>query len=154
RSWTRAAIRDLQRARAARDRGPDGAGADGGRGRGGDPKHAGGADRGHGPGVAALREGRPAMTGGVRVRATGRWRWIAALALVGGVLAQARDAAAEIRRIAVVVGSNHGDGAHAPLRFAEQDAAKLSAVLGELGGLQPGDLVLLRGPTLEDVRAA
>ena len=77
-----------------------------------------------------------------------RWRWQPALFI------HARAASAEIRRIAVVVGSNHGDGGHAPLRFAEQDAAKLSAVLGELGGLLPGDLVLLRGPTLAEVRAA
>jgi uncharacterized caspase-like protein len=84
----------------------------------------------------------------------GAGRLVAALALAAALFIHARTASAEIRRIAVVVGSNHGDGGHAPLRFAEQDATKLSAVLGEIGGLLPGDLVLLRGPTLAEVRAA
>jgi len=88
------------------------------------------------------------------MNARGTVRWLASLAVAAALFTHARAASAEIRRIAVIVGSNHGDGGHAPLRFAEQDAAKLSAVLGELGGLLPDDLVLLRGPTLAEVRAA
>jgi len=76
------------------------------------------------------------------------------LALAAAVFVCARDASAETRRIAVVIGSNHGDSAHPALRFAEQDAAKLSAVLRELGGLAPGDVMLLRGPKLAEARAA
>jgi hypothetical protein len=86
--------------------------------------------------------------------ARGAGRLVASLALAAALFMHARAASAEIRRIAVVVGSNHGDGGHTPLRFAEQDAAKLSAVLGEIGGLLAGDLMLLRGPTLAEVRAA
>ena len=70
------------------------------------------------------------------------------------ITAAAPRARAETRRIAVIVGSNHGDASHAVLRYAEQDAAKLSTVLGELGGLAPADLLLLRGPTVAAVRAA
>ncbi|HET6148865.1 MAG TPA: caspase family protein [Polyangia bacterium] len=66
----------------------------------------------------------------------------------------APPARAEIRRIAIVVGSNQGDASHAALRFAEQDAQKLSAVLGEIGGLASSDLILLRAPRLAEVRAA
>lgn len=73
-----------------------------------------------------------------------------ALALLAG----ASQARAETRRIAVVVGSNRGDASHAPLRFAEQDASKFAAVLTELGGLASPDVLLLRGPTPADVRAA
>jgi hypothetical protein len=75
----------------------------------------------------------------------------AALLLVTGAASAAR---AEIRRIAILVGSNQGDASHAALRFAEQDAQKLSAALGELGGLEPSDLILLRAPRLAEVRGA
>jgi hypothetical protein len=73
-----------------------------------------------------------------------------ALALIAG----ASQAHAETRRIAVVVGSNRGAPSHAPLRFAEQDASKFAAVLAELGGLAQPDILLLRGPTPAEVRAA
>ncbi len=86
--------------------------------------------------------------------ARGLCRALVPLALAAAVFACARDAAAETRRIAVVIGSNHGDSAHPALRFAEQDAAKLSAVLGEIGGLAPADVMLLRGPKVADARAA
>ncbi len=81
-------------------------------------------------------------------------RWSAALAVGLAVAAASAPARAEIRRIAVIVGSNQGDASHAPLRFAEQDAVRMSAVLGELGGLEPDDLTLLRAPTVAAVRAA
>lgn len=74
-----------------------------------------------------------------------------ALALLAGVSAQVR---AETRRIAVVVGSNRGEATHAALRFAEQDAVKFAAVLTELGGLEPSDVLLLRGPSPAEVRGA
>jgi len=73
----------------------------------------------------------------------------ALLVLVVGKVAQA-----ETRRIAVLVGSNRGASSHAALRFAERDAVKLSAVLGELGGLSPEDTLLLLAPKPDDVRAA
>jgi hypothetical protein len=56
--------------------------------------------------------------------------------------------------MAVVVGSNRGDTTRAPLRFAEQDAFKFAAVLTELGGIAPSDVLLLRGPTPIEVRSA
>jgi hypothetical protein len=64
----------------------------------------------------------------------------------------AAQAHAETRRMAVVIGSNRGDSSHAPLRFAEQDAAKLASVLTELGGVAAADVLLLRGPSVADVR--
>jgi hypothetical protein len=88
-----------------------------------------------------------------RVRAVRRASSAAFVAMALSAAA-APSAWAETRRIAVLVGSNVGDAAHAPLRYAEQDAARLAAVLGELGGLAPGDVLLLRAPTPELVRAA
>ena len=76
------------------------------------------------------------------------------LATLGAVVALALPAAAAPRRIAVLIGSNEGSAELRPLRFAEEDAAKLGAVLTELGGVQPADLLLLKGPSLTAVHAA
>ena len=70
------------------------------------------------------------------------------------LLAAATPVRAETLRIAVVVGSNRGDASRAPLRFAEQDAARFASVLTELGGLDPSDVMLLQGPTLAEARVA
>lgn len=66
----------------------------------------------------------------------------------------ARTAAAETRRIAVVVGNNAGSGAQAPLRYAETDAGKVGRVLVELGGVAPADLLLLQGRDQTALKAA
>lgn len=79
-------------------------------------------------------------------------RLVLVLALLMGV--RGRQARAETRRIAVVVGSNRGEATRPALRFAEQDAFKFAAVLSELGGLAPSDVLLLRGPSPVEVRAA
>ncbi len=76
------------------------------------------------------------------------------LGTILATMAASAPARAETRRIAVIVGSNRGDAAHAPLRYAEQDATKMGAVLAELGGLSPEDVLLLRGPTVAAVRGA
>ncbi|MDB4959921.1 MAG: ICE-like protease [Myxococcales bacterium] len=65
-------------------------------------------------------------------------------------LAVCTTAAAETRRVAVVIGNNAGDDTKASLRYAELDADKLARVLVELGGVAPGDLFLLQG---KDLRA-
>jgi hypothetical protein len=54
---------------------------------------------------------------------------------------------ADTRWMAVVVGSNVGDGSQAPLRYAERDAQKMARVLTDLGTVAPEDLVQLAGPT-------
>lgn len=83
-----------------------------------------------------------------------RRRFVPCLILVLVLLAGAfTPVRAETRRIAVIIGSNRGEATHALLRFAEQDATKLAAVLTELGGLTSSDTLLLRGPTAAEVRA-
>ncbi|MDB4955332.1 MAG: ICE-like protease [Myxococcales bacterium] len=57
-------------------------------------------------------------------------------------------AAAETRRVAVVVGNNAGGADETPLHFAETDAGKLARVLAELGGIEPENLYLLQGKGL------
>lgn len=75
-----------------------------------------------------------------------------ALALM--VLAGALPAAAETRRLAIVVGNNAGTGSMPPLRYAENDAGKMARVLAELGEVSPADVLLLQGRGVADVEEA
>jgi hypothetical protein len=54
-------------------------------------------------------------------------------------------AAAQVERFAVVVGNDAGLPSDPALRYAELDAARMAAVLEEVGGVRPENLVLLRG---------
>lgn len=75
-----------------------------------------------------------------------------ALLLALLVLAPALCLAQGPRRLAVLVGANRGHELRAPLRHAARDAEKMSAVLSELGGVSPDDIVLLTdAPTRKDV---
>lgn len=56
-----------------------------------------------------------------------------------------RPAAADTRRVAVVIGHNTGGPTERPLRYAEDDAAKLADVLVELGDVDRSRLFLVRG---------
>jgi hypothetical protein len=66
----------------------------------------------------------------------------------------ATAAHAETRRVAVVVGNNAGNAGQVELRYAEIDAAKVSRVLLELGGVEASDLFLLQGKDLATVEQA
>jgi hypothetical protein len=72
--------------------------------------------------------------------------------LIGAALAA--PAQAETHRLAVVVGNNAGGGTRPALRYAEDDADRMARLLLELGGVAAGDLRLLRGASIEAVRAA
>lgn len=63
----------------------------------------------------------------------------------------AREAAAETRRVAVVVGHNTGGASERPLRYAEDDAGKLADVLVELGDVDRSRLFVVRGRPREAV---
>ncbi len=70
------------------------------------------------------------------------------------LLAWAAPARAEIERFALVVGNDTGQAqsGDAPLRYAETDASRVAAVLQEVGGVRPENLVLLRGQDAGTVR--
>jgi hypothetical protein len=78
-------------------------------------------------------------------------RLLAALALVALF---AGAASGDTHRIAVVVGNNVGGPRMPPLRFAEDDAAKVGRVMVELGGVAAGDLFLVKGGNKAAVEAA
>src|SRR5256886_1329368 len=61
-------------------------------------------------------------------------------------------AAAQVERFAVVVGNDQGQPPDAALLYAEADASRVAAMLQEVGGVRPENLVLLRGQDAGTVR--
>jgi hypothetical protein len=59
---------------------------------------------------------------------------------------------AQLERFAVVVGNDSGQEGDPTLRYAETDASRVAAVLQEVGGVRPENLVLLRGQDAGTVR--
>lgn len=91
------------------------------------------------------------------MRGKRRGGWAAAMAVIAAAIAiaaSASPAAAETRRVAVVVGHNTGGATERPLRYAEEDAAKMADVLVELGEVSPEHLFLVRGRSVEAVMEA
>lgn len=74
------------------------------------------------------------------------------LLLVAACTCSARVGSANVQRFAVIVGNNHGHGGDTALRYAEADAAKVYAVLRELGGFEPANMVLLQGESAFTIR--
>ena len=72
-------------------------------------------------------------------------------ALIALVLLPAA-AAAQVERFAVVVGNDQGQPPDAALLYAEADASRVAAMLQEVGGVRPENLVLLRGQDAGTVR--
>lgn len=56
-------------------------------------------------------------------------------------------------RIALLIGNNRGLSSEDPLRFAEQEAGELAAVLEQVGGFQPEWTYLLLGRDAAAVRS-
>jgi len=56
--------------------------------------------------------------------------------------------------LALIIGTNRGGPGQTELRFAEDDARAVAAVLGTLGGYPPGRVQLLIRPTSKDVAQA
>ncbi len=59
-------------------------------------------------------------------------------------------AAGGVQRFALIAGANHGTSDRPPLQYAVSDAERFARVLGDLGGVSPGDAILLRQPRLKD----
>lgn len=64
------------------------------------------------------------------------------------------NARADTRRLALVIGNNHGAAGRPALRFAERDALRVEKLFVELGGFAPKDVELLQGQSMEAVRSA
>jgi hypothetical protein len=77
-----------------------------------------------------------------------------ACALVAWTLAQAAPSRADTARYAVVIGNDQGAADEPPLHYAESDAQRVAALLGEVGGVPGENLIVLRGRTADDVRRA
>jgi hypothetical protein len=79
-------------------------------------------------------------------------KWLAAL-FVLSLLLSPDSARADVQRFAVLVGNNLGQSDDAPLRYAEADANKVQAVLRDLGGFVPANVVVLRNENANTVRS-
>jgi len=80
-----------------------------------------------------------------------------AVALAGGATWAAGQGAvppAAPPSVAVVIGSNHGGPGQSELRFAEDDARAVVALLTGLGGYRPDQVQLLLRPTLAQAQQA
>jgi Caspase domain len=67
--------------------------------------------------------------------------------------AGARPAWCDVQRFAVIIGNDRGSSDDVPLRYAASDAAKVAAVLRDVGGVQPANLVVLRNESAATVRS-
>ena len=77
-------------------------------------------------------------------------RKICVLFLLGAVAwTSAAEAPVPMRRFAFIAGSNEGGDSLVRLKYAESDARSFAAVLQDLGGVRPQDLVLVSSPTLQ-----
>lgn len=72
---------------------------------------------------------------------------------VGLLLLTVCDAALA-KRYALLIGANRGLASDGVLRYAVDDAQGVADVLTRLGGVAPNDIVLLREPGANEVRAA
>jgi hypothetical protein len=61
-------------------------------------------------------------------------------------------ARADAQRFALIIGNNRGHDTDTPLQYAESDAEKIHAVMRDLGGFDPLDMVLLKGADARTVR--
>jgi hypothetical protein len=76
-------------------------------------------------------------------------RRLSILGLLLGLSAQA----APLRRLAVVVGANHGPSGRATLRYSYSDADQFAAMLTEVGQFAPEDVHVLRDPDPQAILA-
>jgi len=74
--------------------------------------------------------------------------------LAGALALWPAAARSQVARFALVVGNDAGQPPDLALRWAESDAARVAAVLEEVGGVRPENLVLLRGQDAGTVRRA
>ena len=67
-----------------------------------------------------------------------------AIAAINGAAPQGDNA--RINRYVVAVSANYGGQGRPVLRYAESDAKSFAKVLGEMGGVQPGNVILVKEP--------
>jgi hypothetical protein len=82
--------------------------------------------------------------------------WLVALMVTLTVVLPVSVGRADTRpfRAALVVGNNLGDARDEPLRYAENDAERMSSLLVHFGGFADEDTLLLNAQTADDVRRA
>ncbi|HEY1535310.1 MAG TPA: caspase family protein, partial [Polyangiaceae bacterium] len=82
-----------------------------------------------------------------------RLLFVALALLIVGAISPAAGAA-EIRRVALVVGANLAPAGRVPLRYAHEDARRVAEVLIAVGGFNAQDVKLLIDPQPAELLAA
>jgi hypothetical protein len=72
--------------------------------------------------------------------------------VLAAIVLFAATAHADTHKFAIVIGNNRGHDPAETLRYAEQDARKMHAVLTELGGFRKRDTLLLTAADADRVR--
>jgi len=78
--------------------------------------------------------------------------WVGLAALMSSTVASATDG--DLRRFALVLGSNDGGEERVQLRYAGTDAEAFASVMTDVGGIAPVDVQLLLEPGARDVTRA
>ena len=76
---------------------------------------------------------------------------LAALLVAFAILPVPASAAGPLQRYALVIGANAGGGDRPLLRYAVSDAERFARVLVEVGGVAPGDAIVLKQPKLREL---
>ena len=74
------------------------------------------------------------------------------LAATSGSQAATGSAETQINRYVLAVSANNGGKGRPMLRYAESDAKSFVNVLKEMGGVQPQNIVFVKGPSVEKLR--
>lgn len=94
---------------------------------------------------AAVTNANAAMTGaGLNGAEVAGINGITAIAGINGAAPQGDNA--RINRYVVAVSANYGGQGRPVLRYAESDAKSFAKVLGEMGGVQAGNVILVKEP--------
>lgn len=78
--------------------------------------------------------------------------WAASLCGLAALLLAPDIARAQVERYALIAGNDRGEPGEPVLRYAQVDAERMHDVLRELGGFEPGNVVLLKGEDAESLR--
>lgn len=80
--------------------------------------------------------------------------WVVTLCLCSVAPAAVAQQPAALRRFVLSVGANDGGASRVSLRYAHSDARGVASVMGQLGGVDAADVLVLHNPSAEHLQGA